>query len=222
MSQQKILGSEQVGFCHGKSTLDHCVVLSHLINKYTKKGRSRLFTAFLDLKGAFDSIPRELLWDKLYRMNIDKRLLSLIRQMYTSTSCQIKCSLIGKLTPKISTNKGVKQGCILAPCLFNLFLNDLAPTLSETAGHSPRLGTTKVPLLFYADDVVLLSRTRVGLKRLLKCFAEFCTFNSLELNYEKSKILVFSRPWKSYLWKINDNQLEQVKTLQIPRYTFSL
>ena len=77
--------------------------------------------AFLDLKAAFDSISRELLWVKLAKMNMDPRLLSLIKNLYTRTSCQGRYNLQGNLTLEIPIRKGVKQGCILATTLFNLF-----------------------------------------------------------------------------------------------------
>ena len=207
----KILGPEQIGFSQGKSAIDHCLVLSHLIGKFSRRKRSKLYTAFLDLKGAFDSVSRGLLWEKLESTSLDKRLLFLIKRLYTYTSCQVRCSTSGRLSSKIITNKGVKQGCILAPFLFNLFLNDLVPFLSSVDGHSPRLGSIHVPLLSYADDVVLLSVSRVGLKSLLNRFCEYCVINHLDLNYEKSKVMVFSNSRKLYDWNIKGNNLEQVK-----------
>ena len=211
MAQSKIPGPEQIGFTKGKSTTDHCLVLYHLASKYSQKPNCKLYTAFLDLKGAFDSIDRDLLWSKLYNLNIDQRLLFLIKRLHTSTTCQVKCSPAGKLTLKIPVNKGVKQGCILAPALFNLFLNDMAPFLAEIDAHSPKIGSLQVPLLLYADDAVLISRTRVGLKRLLTRCLEYLNQNKLLLNCEKSKILVFSKSWRPLKWVINGNTIEQVK-----------
>ena len=211
ISENKILGPEQIGFCAGKSTLDHCVTLTHLVNKYSKKNRTKLFVGFLDLKGAFDSIPRDLLWDKLADLNIDKRLLYLIRKLYSCTSCQVRLTSQGKLTSKITINKGVKQGCILAPFLFNLFLNDLAPSLHAIDGHCPKLGSLHIPLLLYADDAVVMSCSRVGLKRLLNQCLVYCESNRLTLNYGKSKVLVFAKSWKPFSWNIQGNIIEQVR-----------
>ena len=211
MTESAVLGPEQVGFRQGKSTLDHCAVLTHLITKYNGRYGKKLYAAFLDLKGAFDSIPRDLLWDKLALMKVDDRLLYLLRKLYSQTSCQVRYTRLGNLTPKIITNKGVKQGCVLAPFLFNLFLNDLVPTLSSIYGHCPKLGQLHLPALLYADDSVLLSCSSIGLKRLLYGCLEYCKVNKLLLNYEKSKILVFSKAWKPQIWNIGGNMLEQVK-----------
>ena len=210
----KILGPEQIGFCQGKSTLDHCAILAHFANKYSKKDGPKLFAAFLDLKGAFDSIPRDLLWVKLLKLKLDKRLLYLIRNLYSSTSCQVKLTPFGSLTKKIPINRGVKQGCILAPFLFNLFMNDLAPCLCPKAGHSPKLGISHVPILLYADDAVILSHSQIGLKRLLIQFLDFCEANRLVLNFEKSKIMAFGNVWNPLNWNIRGNVIKQVKTFK--------
>ena len=60
LTDQDILGPEQAGFKAGKCTLDHCFILSHLISKYTSQRNTHLYAAFLDLKGAFDSIDRDI------------------------------------------------------------------------------------------------------------------------------------------------------------------
>ncbi|KAG8139963.1 hypothetical protein E2320_002706, partial [Naja naja] len=76
--------------------------------------------------------------------------------------------------------------------------------------HAPKLSTTKIPLLLYADDAVLLSLSRPGLKRLLSAFGSYCAENHLSINYEKSNVLVFSRARKLYNWAINGNAVRQV------------
>lgn len=96
-----ILGLEQVGFRKGKSILDHCMVLSHLISKQLARANGQLFVAFLDLKGAFDTVVRDILWRKLSHMGMDRRLLILIRKLYTDNSCQVRVSLRGNLSEPI-------------------------------------------------------------------------------------------------------------------------
>lgn len=111
----------------------------------------------------------------------------------------------------MNLTKPIKQGCVLAPMLFNLFLNDLASSLEEVDGHGPKLGTSHVPLLLYVDDAALISRTRIGLKHLLNRAAEYFESNKLLINYAKSKIMVFTNRWRAYKWSCNGNSLEQVK-----------
>ncbi|KAG8131822.1 hypothetical protein E2320_009720 [Naja naja] len=147
---------------------------------------------------AFDSIPRGLLWSKLLKSSIDRHLLFLIRSLYNQTSSQVRCGLQGELSNPIPIKSGVRQGCVLAPLLFNLFLSDLASYIGHTESHAPKMSTTKIPLLLYADNAVLFSLSRPGLKRLLSAFGSYCAENHLSINYDKSKVLVFSRARKLY------------------------
>lgn len=221
ISQEKILGAEQIGFRKDRTTLDHCLILSHLIHKYALKTKSKMYVAFLDLKSAFDSVDRNLLWSKLAQLGIDSKLLFLIQRLYTNTSCQVKTSSEGHLTDNIPTNKGVKQGGLLAPTLFNLFLNDLASFLAPVESHSPKLGSRRVQLLLYADDAILISRSRIGLRRLMDSGIHYLRLNKLQLNYAKSKIMVFSNSWKPLTWKFENHMIEQVKSFKYLGLHFS-
>ena len=86
--------------------------------------------AFIDLKAAFDSVNRLILWKKLAAWGIPPRLLFLICKLHSANSCQVRYDCYGSVSQKIPVTRGVRQGCILAPFLFNLFLADLRPQLS--------------------------------------------------------------------------------------------
>lgn len=221
IDQHRILGLEQIGFRKGRSTLDHAIVLLHLAHKYSVSFKSKLFVAFLDLKAAFDSVDRNLLWKKLLHMGIDKELLCLIQRLYTDTSCQIRLTQDRKLTEEIPTNRGVKQGCLLAPTLFNLFLNDMAAALDHSDCHPPKLGSRRTALLLYADDAVLLSQTRRGLFNLINKSLAYFTLNKLQLNFTKSKIMVFAKTWSPHRWTFANGVIDQVKTYKYLGIHFS-
>ena len=181
---------------------------------YMSHPKGKLYAAFIDLRGAFDSINRQILLEKLFQLEMEEHLLFLLHKFHSLNTCQIRYDEKGSLTQRIPMIKGVKQGCLLAPSLFNLFLSDLPIHLSRIHGHAPKLDSQPVPLLLYADDAVLLSFSKVGLKRLLSSFASYCNQNSLSINFEKSKILVFSKSWKCFHWKVEGKVIEQVKTFR--------
>ena len=104
----------------------------------------------------------------------------------------------------------MKQGCILAPHLFNLFLSDLPAFIGSINGHPPLVGNRPTPLLLYADDTIILSRTRIGLLRYLRSFIDYCALNHLTINFEKTKIVVFAKARYKYQWKVRGNSIEQV------------
>lgn len=76
--------------------------------------------------------------------------------VYSNTSWQVRCSLKGGLNEEIPTNRGVKQGCPLAPTLFNLLLHDVASNLEDVQGHPPKL-VTKGSLCFFMRMTQLYS-----------------------------------------------------------------
>lgn len=124
---------------------------------------SRIFTTFLDLKSAFGTVDR----CKLRKLEIDPRLRFLIQQLYSNNSCAIRLSSASNTTQNIAGNKGVKQGCVAAPTRFNLFISNLALHLLKLDAHSPKISPLTVPILLYVDDLVLILRKQIGLKRLV-------------------------------------------------------
>ena len=214
--ESNLIGHEQAGFRPNRSTIDHAIILYHLARKYSFPSRGRLCAAFIDLKAAFDSIPRTILWEKLARWGIDKRLLWLMIQLHGGSSARIRLTPAGDLTNAVPINKGVRQGCILAPYLFNLFVSDMREPLNESHAyiHAPRIANYRCPLLLYADDAVILSYSRVGLCRALKIFTAYCQSNQLSINHSKSKVVVFSRSRKLFQWKLGGVKIDQVFKFQ--------
>ena len=149
---------------------------------------------------------------KLGRGN--KRLLYLIKCLYQSTTLHVRCGTEGDLPKPIQANKGVRQGCILAPTLFNLSLNDLLGWCLGTDFHPPRLAEIKCPLLLYADDTVLLSLSKISLKRPIHICMSYCKNNQLVTNFGKTKIMVFAQSVTIRKWTINGTCIEQVKWLK--------
>lgn len=207
-------GVEQSGFRPGVSTLDHAFTLSFLAQKYSIHHKTNLFAAFIDLQGAFDSINRALLWKKLLNWGIGQRLLFLLQQLHSHNNCQIRLPFTNTLSSSFPINKGVRQGCILAPLLFNLFLADLPSSLTPTPHSFPVINNKPTPILLYADDTVLLALTKSGLRELISKFQVYCHSNDLVINANKTKIMVFSRSWSPSIWSINSQSYTQVKSFK--------
>jgi len=87
----------------------------------------------------------------------------------------------------------VKQGCQLSPVLFNLNVNDIEEEMLTIGRHAPNINRVDIPILLYADILVLLSQSKVGLQRMLQALRRYYNRRKLEMNVEKRKITVFKR-----------------------------
>ena len=86
----------------------------------------------------------------------------------------------------------MRQGCILSPLLFNIFLSDLAKTFQSLNGKLD-IGGTSINSLFWADDLVLFADSEEQLKEMLKILEEYCEENELAINTDKTKCMVFNK-----------------------------
>ena len=112
--------------------------------------------------------------------------------MYSSTKCAIK--LLDNRTLFFPYKKGVRQGCILSLLLFNIYIKEL-PKLIEPTQSDPSVlqkGTT-INSLVYADDLIILSRSKSGLQNCLNQPHEWCNEWLMEVNIKKTKIIILQK-----------------------------
>ena len=130
--------------------------------------------------------------------------------MYTDTTCRIKFSH-GLSSPFLS-ERGVKQGDVLSPLLFNYFINDLNNTIDGCNSDPVVIGDLSLNILLYADDIVLLSQSKTGLQNSLNALYNYCSSWKLQVNTDKSKVMVFNSNGKSFIneFKYNDSVLQTV------------
>mgnify|MGYP002804766372 CR=1 FL=1 len=117
------------------------------------------------------------------------------------------------MTKKIPVNRGVRQGCVLAPTLFSLYTNDVGPFIYNCTNDCPSTGGLKIPLLLLADDSIILSQTPMGLQNMLNKFTQYCALKGLELNVSKTKVMIFRGKRSKivhHMFYVNEMPLEQV------------
>ena len=133
------------------------------------KKKTSTFAAFIDFSKAYDRINRELLWHKLSKMGISGRFL--ITSLYKNVKCTVRVN--GQHTDWFDVNCGLKQGCILSPMLFNLYINDLTRHINDV-GSGTSVGNTSLSILLYADDIVLIADSELKLQSLLARLDQWC------------------------------------------------
>ena len=138
---------------------------------------------FVDLRKAFDSVPRAKLFYKLFKdYSIGGNFLKVLRETYKGNNVFVKLSQ--GLCDSFETTQGVLQGCVNSPILFNLFINDISGIFDYS--YDPvSINNTKQSALLWADDLVLLSETAGGLQESINRMNNY--FESLNLNIKAKK-----------------------------------
>ena len=175
-----IIPNVQIGYKKNSSTSDHILTLKNIIDKYIlRASRTYLFTCFVDFKSAFDTVWRKALLYKLLKSGIGGNILNIIESMYASVFYCVK--LNGCLSDKIPSDVGVKQGCVLSPLLFNIFLSDL-PCIFEDSCDPVTLLDSSLSCLMFADDLFIHSETSRGFQNALNKLNAYCQNWGLTIN----------------------------------------
>ncbi len=214
-SDKGLLPDVMFGFTQGKSCSDPLFILRHLADMHRGKQGEVFAVAFMDLSGAYDSVCRQLLFDKLLKLvGLSEHSLTLLRSLYHNTKCIVKGQY--SLSEPFTVLCGVRQGCPLSTTLFNLFISDLHSYITQ---RCPGLGVrvrspgyvsnghhSLLTDLGYADDIALCVNKPGDLQRILDCFADYCMSNGLIINPNKCETVVFSGggAWPRASWTVKE------------------
>ena len=154
----------QTGFRKGRGTRDQ-IANVHWIIKKAKKNPEKLCFFFFDYAKAFDCVDHNKLWKILRKMGIPDHLICLLRNLYVGQEATVRTG--HGTTDWFQIGKGVRQGCILPPCSFNLYAENIMRNsgLEETQAGIKIAGRNMNNR--YADDTTLMAESEEELKSLL-------------------------------------------------------
>ena len=187
---ENLWSENQCGFKPGHRTEDNIFIIKTLFEKYVLHNGQKIYVAFVDFKKFFDSINRKFMCYKLLKYGITGKMYNIIKDMYCNTKYQVKTK--HGLSDIFSTNCGVKQGCSLSPVLSNIFQNDLHTIFKESC-DSVKLNDVYFNSLSWADDLVLISKSALGLQQCLNNLQSYTTKWGLTVNIDKTKVMVMSK-----------------------------
>ena len=105
------------------------------------------------------------MWYKLESLGLNGKILKAVKSLYSDVKCCVQ--LNGTKSDWFSVSSGLKQGCLLSPILFNLYINDLTTRINGL-GLRIDIGTgEKVGILLYADDIVFVAGSEADLQKML-------------------------------------------------------
>ena len=180
----------QAGFRKGRGTRDQIANICWIIEK-AREFQKNIYFCFIDYAKGFDCVDHNKLWKILKEMGIPDHLTCLFRNLY---ACQEATVRTGHgTTDWFQIGKRVRQGCILSPCLFNLYVEYIMRNAGlEEAQTGIKIAGRNTKNLRYADDTTLMAQIEEELKSLLMKMKEGSEKVGLKFNIQKIKIMAFS------------------------------
>ena len=185
-------------------------VARQLVEK-TREHDDALFVLFVDLKKAYDSVPRLALWCVLEKYGVPPTMLSIIKSFHDGMMAEVRVGG-GQTTDSIAVKNGLQQGCTLAPSLFNLYFNAMVAcwrSMCPQAGVNvrykhgrklvsdrtakSRLQEVRITESQFADDVAVYATTREAFEDATSVFIRTAAEWGLTVSIEKTKGLVMGR-----------------------------
>ena len=214
------IAESQSGYC----TIDNAFILMSIIQKYLCKKKGRIYVCFVDFQKAFDSVHREKLWQVLKTVGIKGNLFKVMKDMYKCVKACVRVK--NECTDYFECSVGLKQGCLLSPLIFSIFINDLADHIQNSSIKGIQLfpDVIEILLLLFADDIALISDTIGGLQKQIQILLQYCIEYKMIVNVKKTKVMVFRRGGnlsKREKWFCDGKLLEVVKGFQYVGLLFS-
>ena len=207
---QPFLTTSQYQFWFKKKSLtSHAIFcLKEAVDYYTSHG-SNVYCSFLDASKAFDRLVHAGLFLKLLQRGIPLVFLNIIIHWYSALKCRVRWG--DSFSDWFAVISGVRQGGILSPIFYCLYVDDLVDILSNL-GIGCHLKNLFLSILLYADDMALLSPSLKGLQRLLSATEQYCMTWDIMLNAKKSKNLFFGKSHPLAPLQLDGKNIEWVKS----------
>ena len=155
----------QAGFRKGRGIRDQIANICLIIEKATEFQKTFYF-CFIDYSKAFDCVDHNKLWKILKEMGIPDHLTCLLRNLYAGQEATFRTG--HGTTDWFQIGKGVRQGCILSPCLFNLYTEYIMRNAGlEEAQVEIQIAGRNINNLRITDDITLMAESKEELKNLL-------------------------------------------------------
>ena len=203
--QDEMLEPNQCGFRRRRSTFDQIKLLEEVCHS-----NPDLYHAFLDIKAAYDTVNRDILWERLRQSTtLSIHYINMLGKLFDENQSILVIN--GDESRPIKNTRGLLQGSTLSPVLFNHYINDLIKLLNK----EEKVKTLGVLTnnAFFADDGNIHTRSREKLQELLDLCSKWAKANGI--SFAPSKCVTVHRE-NCQPFRINDGEIpheEQFKYL---------
>lgn len=188
------LNAVQCGFRAERSTLDQAATLHEIMSQHKIRTRKDIEVVFLDIKAAYDSVDRRILWRKCLEKGVPLWTVEILTQLFDN--CESYIVLRNRESRPFRHAAGLMQGSVLSPTLYSIFIDDLADDLD--AATDLTVDGRPIGGLFYADDIALIADSPAKMKRLLRVCEEHSFRNNYRFNVRKCETFAPAGTYRIY------------------------
>ena len=201
------IGNQQFGFVKDAGTRNGIFVVRSITERAVEMQKD-VFVCFIDYTKAFDKVKHKELFEDLSSLDLHGKDLRLMTSLYWNQSACIRVD--GECSKYIDIERGVRQGCVLSPDLFNYYSELILRELEKEKGL--RVGGQNITNLRYADDTVLIAESQEDLQRLLDVVVAESERKGLSINCKKTESMVISKKKEAPTCnlKVKDKTIKQV------------
>jgi len=167
---------------------ENIFILSYCVEE-CYRSREMLVVVAIDFKKAFDSIDRRGLIEAMKHYRCDSKLIDIVVGLYEGDCTRIERE--GTDMGSVEVKNGIRQGCTGSPTMFIMVISRIIGKMLQT-GLGFRKSGIYIPVLFYADDGLILARSMTEAEKMLNVLQEEARLLGLEINTEKSGYMVFN------------------------------
>ena len=179
----------QFGFKSGFSTTLCTGIMKAVINRYLNR-ESKVYACLIDASKAFDLVDHSILFEKLLERNMPKPLVRLLLRWYKSQHLSVRW--MGKSSDYFQVSNGVRQGGVLSPILFTIYVDSLLESL-RACGLGCYWEDHFSGALCYADDLTILAPCPDALRKMLAFCEEYAESHGIRFNASKTQLICFRR-----------------------------
>ena len=230
----EVVPETQCGFRTNRSTVDMIFCLRQLQEKCIEQDRP-LYIVFVDLTKAFDTVGRTGLWQLLRKYGCPEKFTTMVESLHTGMMANVSAG--GDTSESFAVTNGVKQGCVLAPTLFSIFLSAMleeafrdmkdgvyiqsrqGADLFNVAHFKAKTKSTLILIreLLFADDSALLAHSAEEIQRIINAFSDASKKFGLKINIKKTEVLYQPNSTRT---KEVDIMVDGIKLDSVPEFTY--
>ena len=207
---KKIL-EEQGAFRKKRSCTDQLFTVRMLSQKIIEKNKSMIMVC-VDLEKAYDNVIRELMWQVMDEYGIRGSLAKAVKSMYVN--CEACVNIKEGNSEWFPVKKGVRQGCVMSPWLFNVYMDRIVREAKERFSGGVKLEESNVQFLLFVDDLILVAEREEDVENNLNILDEVMAKWSMKVNWGKTKALVVKRGGGSCNVSVKGEMVEEVKVMK--------